>query len=454
VYPQGSIALGTVIKPISEEEEYDMDLVSEAHTTKQAISQQGLKELYGREIRAYATAHNMSEQPIEGKRCWTLSYAKEARFHADVLPAIPDSQSFRKMLEARGISPSSLADLAIAITDKTSPNFGIISPSWPQSNPKGYIQWFRSRMRLRLDEKRQQVAKSQGKSVEDVPEQTLKTPLQYCIQLLKRHRDMLFPGDEDKPISIIITTLAAHAYNNEADITEALVKIITGMPTYIRQSGSAIWIPNPTNTAENFADKWLTNPRRRELFFQWMQRVETEFLPKLRSENINEVSDACKHFIGESAVNKALETAQVPAKTYSLPSSPNNDRFNVSHRQSPLWPLRLTGTVKIRAQAMRKHYWEHFTSDSAPLPKHCSLQFTAETGIQAPYSVYWQVVNTGEEATLRGQLRGNIFLSKNDSDRLKRDESTLYTGSHCIECFIVKGGECLARSGGFIVNIQ
>jgi hypothetical protein len=36
----------------------------------------------------------------------------------------------------------------------------------------------------------------------------VKTPLQQAVQILKRHRDMMFADDpEHKPISVIITTL-------------------------------------------------------------------------------------------------------------------------------------------------------------------------------------------------------------------------------------------------------
>ena len=36
--------------------------------------------------------------------------------------------------------------------------------------------------------------------------------LQRAVQIYKRHRDIFFEGKENAPISIIITTLAAHAF--------------------------------------------------------------------------------------------------------------------------------------------------------------------------------------------------------------------------------------------------
>lgn len=44
--------------------------------------------------------------------------------------------------------------------------------------------------------------------------------LQRIVQILKRHRDIMFNGDEDKPISIIITTLASRAYRGETNLSK------------------------------------------------------------------------------------------------------------------------------------------------------------------------------------------------------------------------------------------
>ena len=42
IYPQGSFRLGTVTRPISERDEYDLDLVSELSLDKGSITQQML----------------------------------------------------------------------------------------------------------------------------------------------------------------------------------------------------------------------------------------------------------------------------------------------------------------------------------------------------------------------------------------------------------------------------
>ena len=72
-------------------------------------------------------------------------------------------------------------------------------------------------------------------SVEDVPSYQWRTPLQRAVQVLKRHRDVMFhaaPGLA--PISMIITNLAGHAYEGEHDLGEAILGIVERMGHYVR----------------------------------------------------------------------------------------------------------------------------------------------------------------------------------------------------------------------------
>ena len=70
--------------------------------------------------------------------------------------------------------------------------------------------------------------------VDDLPAYRWKSPLQRCVQILKRHRDVMFADNLDsKPISIIITTLAGKAYQGEVEIADALDRILSNMGSLI-----------------------------------------------------------------------------------------------------------------------------------------------------------------------------------------------------------------------------
>ena len=58
---------------------------------------------------------------------------------------------------------------------------------------------------------------------------------------LKRHRDLQFLDDiEHRPISIIITTLSAHAYQQEVTISGALFSILARMDQFIEDRAGVV----------------------------------------------------------------------------------------------------------------------------------------------------------------------------------------------------------------------
>jgi hypothetical protein len=459
IYPQGSFRLGTVIKPVSDSEEYDVDLVCEVKLTKDRVSQKRLKEAVGHEILGYVQANNMNARPEEGRRCWTLNYADGAQFHMDILPALPDGNSFKLLLESKGYS-NAWSGLAIAITDNTLPNYDRLDPSWPQSNPKGYAEWFRDQMKNQFEAQRKFLAEAVRADVEDIPEYRVKTPLQRAVQILKRHRDIMFTKDQDhKPISIIITTLAAHAYRNEGDLLGALVNIVNGMPRYIEKRGDEFWVPNPVNPLENFADKWKEYPQRERNFRLWLLQVKDDLNKALQSGDIREISELLKPHLGEKVFNEALQKFPnqniVRKPTVIVGSAGLPTRFSVPHRQALIWPVQLNYWVRLTGNYSQNGHWQRFSSDSRPLPKHLNLLFIADTNVPPPFDVFWQVVNTGAEAMEQKGLRGSIFPAKAFGvGGLRQKETTLYRGMHWIECFIVKDRKCVSRSGEFVVNIQ
>ncbi|WP_206057420.1 nucleotidyltransferase [Nitratireductor sp. XY-223] len=314
IAPQGSFLLGTVTRPLGDGEEYDVDLICVLKATKKDFTPKGLKEAVGHEVKLYAKAQSMSNRPEEGRRCWTLHYADDAQFHMDVLPSLPDAQTHQLLLERRGHTAlahdQSLTGQAIAITDWTLPQYELITEDWPVSNPLGYAAWFRGRMVAQLTEQKERYLKRQmvTASVDDIPDYKVKTPLQRAIQLLKRHRDSTFGDNEHKPISIIITTLSAKAYNEEASISEALQTILTMMDQFIEYRGDEAWVANPVNPEENFADKWAEEPQKRENFFEWLEQARRDFALYLRASPFDEFPGGLKEGLGGTTVDRALET--------------------------------------------------------------------------------------------------------------------------------------------------
>lgn len=448
-YLQGSFRLGTAIRPTTEEDEYDLDIVVELLQSKHETSQANLKSAVGVEVKSYAQRHGMG-RPKDARRCWTQDYAEGSRFHVDTLPAIPDAAGMREQLELRSLD-TEYADSAIAITDKTDANFNVIHPLWPASNPVGYARWFEGRMGQVLAARKAAIALSESRSIDDIPTYRAQTPLQKAIQLLKFHRDKMFADESaDKPISIIITTLAAHAYNGEGNTEAALNTILRDMDKFIEQKLGVDWVANPTNGAENFADKWVEHPQRRTNFYKWLDQVRADFV------NISAASDMERETVIAEAFGDEVVARGFDKKRLLRDWSKRSSIF-ASHREAPPWDPRNQGRVWIH-----KATWASpgtirtnpFSSDSKAIPKGMDLRFYGRTDVPKPYEVHWQIVNTGDEAQRANCPRGGFEVGAVTTGKIMRKEKTAYRGSHTIEAFIVKDGYLAARSGQFIVNIQ
>lgn len=288
VSAQGSFRLGTGIKPL-QREDYDLDL---ALTLREGIeqdswSQEQLKLMVGSDLERYRSARGIEERVEEKHRCWRLNYRDHLSFHLDVVPGIPQPEPFRASLMERMVGAgtaeqlaSDVAALAVAITDDRHRTYRVVAPDWLVSNPEGYARWFESRMRQAGQFLKARLRAEGYEDIDDLPVYRWKTPLQQCVQMLKRHRDLMFrraPGR--KPISIIITTLAARAYNGEADLRTAIATVLEAMPALVNDAGPRI--PNPVNPQEDFADRWATADGRRQnleqSFWQWVEQVRADF---------------------------------------------------------------------------------------------------------------------------------------------------------------------------------
>lgn len=455
VYIQGSFRLGTPIRPVNENEHYDIDLVCVMDISKAQVSQKRLKDMLGLEMRLYAAAHNM-KQVCEGRRCWTLEYADGAQFHLDALPALPDRENKQRLLEAPHLD-TGWAETAISITDIDHRGYESITSEWPHSNPKGYTAWFRSRMKQAFERQRSAMALEAKANVEDIPSHRVKTPLQQAVQLLKRHRDVMFEKDScDKPISIIITTLAGLSYSNESNVGHTLEAILTRMHTHIETREGVAWIENPTDRQENFADRWQKYPQRQKNFYKWLEAARADFRNIAVQTNREHLVELAGAFVGARvARSAAVSLGKQPVTAASLFQRAAY-ALGASHKQAIPWKTIQDGKVAINEAMMSRNGFRptRFHHDGVPLPKGASLQFHAKTDVPGPINVYWQVVNTGHEAAVaQGGLRGGFDQGSVEKGSIVQRESTRYAGTHTIECFIVKNGYLVARSGAFIVNI-
>lgn len=312
VMPQGSIIIGTTIKPINKDDDMDLDLVCQLSGKAPYWTQKNVKDIVGQQIEKHKTYESLMDE--EGRRCWTLRYRtsskNEDKYHMDILPAII-SKDYEIILEkslSSSFSQEGVDSLAIRITDRDLLNYtsDIFPENWLKSNPFGYAQWFLNRAELNI-----QKSILLSESLKPVPKyQTNKLPLQRAVQILKRHRDMMFKGNKDKPISVIITTLSGYAYNKETNVLDALYRIIDSMENYIEtrydfKTGKYYkHIANPANPdEENFADKWIEYPEKEVNFYKWLNAVRRDIKDASQLKGKFRIQESLSKSFGDDVVN-------------------------------------------------------------------------------------------------------------------------------------------------------
>ncbi len=285
VFSQGSFRLGTATKPWKRDD-YDLDLACKLQEgiTATTHTQADLKQMVGADLETYRNERKMQQKLEEKHRCWRLKSEERLKFHLDTVPCIRHTDSVWKAIQQRMIQAGmsnlfaqDLAQLAVAITDDRHPLYRRISEDWQISNPEGYARWFESRMRLADSLLKARALQANVARVDDLPAYRWKTPLQMAIQILKRHRDLMFEkAPERKPISIIITTLAAVAYRGEFELLAALEQILSNMSV----GTSRPRVPNPVNPVEDFADQWGTQEGRQlcleDNFIVWLEKAKSD----------------------------------------------------------------------------------------------------------------------------------------------------------------------------------
>lgn len=440
VYPQGSFRLGTVIRPISNNDEYDIDIVCTLKNIhKEETTQDRLKQGVGDALKK---RDDLVKILSSSRRCWTLDYPHQ--FHMDILPSILNNER---------------PPTGILLTDTELKN-------WQKSNPKAFSEWFYNQMRVAFQETRVLLAKSIGADVEDVPEWQVKTPLQRVIQLLKRHRDIYFMTDGDnKPASIIVTTLAARAYRNQVNVYEALTEIVGeiesnwGKADFVEKRNGHWWVANPVDPDENFADKWNENPDRINAFIKWLRKINTDLNNVGQKKTLREAFDALTPSFDKQTIarvannlgfNDVVNLPVITSRKIQVPAL-----GDTSHCQAPVWNITQRYKVSVKGsiylnKGSSKKLW---VLTDRPLPKNVHIRFSIKTDTPPPYEVKWQVVNTGTEALHDNGLRGEFYPSESGSNGV-RWEHTQYAGTHWIEAFIIKNGICVARSGKKYVRIK
>lgn len=388
--PQGSWAHETIIRPVDDNDEFDADFLLQL-TPDDHWSVEPRR--YLRELRAAFKRHSTYASMVQKKnRCCRIDYANDC--HVDVVPylVLPDGRQ--------------------VITNYTENKF-------EDTNPAGFTGWMKEKDEL------------------------ASRNLRKVIRLVKYLRD--HKNTFDCP-SVILTTLlggavqAFDAAGRYADVANAFANLLTDLEAWLDQHPVMPYLEDPSCPGTSFNHRW------------------TEFKYQTFKTCIARYASWARAAIGEEDDDLALAAWQeLFGESFKKPTSPATPKTVLAKSSTHVPATRapneqfieeaglvLAGgyTARIDARLTAQNGFRDGNLRSlGPLPKHRTIRFRVTTDVPAPYRVLWKVRNRGDEATRVGELRGELIP---DDGTLRRTETTLYSGRHYVEVYVVKDGRVVA----------
>jgi len=138
----------------------------------------------------------------------------------------------------------------------------------------------------------------------------------------------------------------------------------------------------------------------------------------------------------------AAERAKVALKSDSVPQWRDTEEFIEDS-----YPVDIRYTVKIDCEVVqsgfRPNSLREMLRGKFPLVRGNQLTFNiASLDVPQPYEVKWKVLNRGDKARRRDEIRGEVV---SDAGYQKRVERTSFTGEHVVDCYILKDGVVVAK---------
>ena len=316
-------------------------------------------------------------------------------------------------------------------------------PEWTERDPMDLTNWFNDAVN------KGSPSKEYGAAVEDYQ-------MRRIVQLLKAFAKSR--SSWNLPGGLIISVLVALCYQPDYDRDDvALYNTMAAIYNRLLLS-TQVW--NPANLPELLTHK-EEYKKQVERFRDKLGSAITKLAPLFEDEcttdkAMNTWNWMFDHPFWDEAVEEESETDErlgIDERAPVLSNTPKPPLGKTDHQQRIPWTFVKRHRARFDAYIYQgKKFMGGLNSKGRTISSNYDLKFMVKTNARGDYQVFWQVVNTGQHAEAKKGRRGEVFKSKY-SNPLVHWESSLYTGKHWIECFIVKDGVCVARSGKFFVNI-
>ena len=400
--PQGSYAHKTIINPVHENDEFDADLLLCLEEIDGWEASDYVQELYVQ----FRASHIYRDKVSRRTRCVTLDYAGD--FHMDVVP----------FLERHGQK---------YITNRSDNSFEL-------TDPEAYNAW--------LDEKNR----------------TANRNLVKTIRLVKYLRDYKRTFDVK---SVILNALLGQQVNDAflladptlySDVPTTLKNVMSKLSEYVTPRLILPSIIDPSGTGENFSERWdqagyasfRTSVMR---YAEWIEDAWSE------PDKARSLQKWQRIFGDKFEREKIRQPSEVLVKSASaLPVPFHNTEqqltdIGIARAVQPSYRFRIEGHVTRKASM-----GAYMLKDRGNrVFRNRNIRFqVAECNVPEPFQIYWKVRNRGPEALDNDAIRGQIVRG----DRIWRyEEPTSFVGPHYVDCYIVKGGVCVAHDRQEVIII-
>jgi hypothetical protein len=118
--------------------------------------------------------------------------------------------------------------------------------------------------------------------------------------------DLLHP--DNKPSSIVLTTLVGIAYQMEEELANTFVRISRTLADPIENRDGVFWLSNPVDPRENLVRQWKENDRLRLAFYSWTRQLADDFGDLLELRGLHNVADRLKPTLGTHSVERAFKS--------------------------------------------------------------------------------------------------------------------------------------------------
>ncbi|MDQ0288579.1 SMODS domain-containing nucleotidyltransferase [Oligosphaera ethanolica] len=166
-------------------------------------------------------------------------------------------------------------------------------------------------------------------------------------------------------------------------------------------------------------------------------------LEAIESEKESGVNKKWKKIFGRPFPD-AVEVTKEAAQASLSYSWDNTEEFIEDKYRIDIRDYILRTDCDVLQNGFRENSLRNIILSKIPLFPSKKLTFrVTEIDVPSPYTIEWKVLNRGDVAQRKNQIRGQIVR---DDGQQQKIEHTRFRGEHLVECYAIKNGVVVAKS--------